>query len=162
MLSNVSDDLASGMEGDRRLLTYCYVLTKNAILGMHLAFFGWDKRSTCRVLVGWHTRRRSGSSTSGLLSFSHFNCEGMISWKKSKFFFSFLVRGAWRCPVLHQAHHRGEQRFCTWESVSLVNSWNICNVLRKMFSSSENCLHSLYNIIISWLEYFSWNVFYSL
>jgi len=89
MLSNVSDDLASGMEGDRRLLTYCYVLTKNAILGMHLAFFGWDERSTCRVLVGWHTRRRSGSSTSGLLSFSHFNCEGMISWKKSKFFFHF-------------------------------------------------------------------------
>ena len=112
MLSNVSDDLASGMEGDRRLLTYCYVLTKKAILSMHLAFFGWDERSTYRVLVGWHTRW-SGSSTNGLLSFSHFNCEGMISWKKSKFIFSFLVRGAWRCPVLHQASHRGEQWFCT-------------------------------------------------
>jgi len=112
MLSNVSDDLASGMEGDRRLLTYCYVLTKNAILGMHLAFFGWDKRSTCRVLVGWHTRRRSGSSTSGLLSFSHFNCEGMISWKNSNFFFIFGQRcvemsgftpgpSPWRTTVLH-------------------------------------------------------------
>ena len=112
MLSNVSDDLASGMEGDRRLLTYCYVLTKNAILGIHLAFFGWDKRSTCRVLVGWHTRRRSGSSTSGLLSFSHFNCEGMISWKKSNFFFIFGQRcvemsgftpgpSPWRTTILH-------------------------------------------------------------
>ena len=63
---------------------------------MHLAFFCWDERSTCRVLAGWHTRRRSGSSTSGLLSFSHFNCEGMISWKNSKFlFFHFWseVRG---------------------------------------------------------------------
>ena len=37
MLSNVSDDQA-GWKVDR-LLTYCCVPTKNAILGMHLAFF---------------------------------------------------------------------------------------------------------------------------
>ena len=91
MLSNVSDDLASGMEGDRRLLTYCYILTKNAILGMHLAFFGWDERSTYRVLVGWHARW-SGSSTNDLFYFSHFNFEGMDFMEKEQFFFIFGQR----------------------------------------------------------------------
>ena len=121
MLSNVSDDLASGMEGDRRLLTYCYVLTKNAILGMHLAFFGWDERSTYRVLVGWHTRW-SGSSTNGQLYFSHFNFEGMDFMEKEQFFFHFWseVRGDVRFytrPVTEENNGFARESRSHWSTV---------------------------------------------
>ena len=100
MLSNVSDDLASGMEGDRRLLTYCYVLTKNAILGMHLAFFvGTKGVHIVSLLAG--TRGGVEAALMTCFIFHILILRVWISWKKSKFF-SFLVRGAWRCSVLHQ------------------------------------------------------------
>jgi len=98
MLSNVSDDQA-GWKVDR-LLTYCCVPTKNAILGMHLAFFvGTKGVHIVSLLAG--TRAGLEAATVACFLFHILILRVWISWKKSKFF-SFLVRGAWRCSVLHQ------------------------------------------------------------
>jgi len=98
MLSNVSDDQA-GWKVDR-LLTYCCVPTKNAILGMHLAFFvGRKGVHIVSLLAG--TRGGLEAATVACFLFHILILRVWISWKKSKFF-SFLVRGAWRCSVLHQ------------------------------------------------------------
>ena len=89
MLSNVSDDQA-GRKVDR-LLTYCCVPTKNAILGMHLAFFvGTKGVHIVSLLAG--TRGGLEAATVACFLFHILILRVWISWKKSKFFFIFGQR----------------------------------------------------------------------
>ena len=120
MLSNVSDDLASGMEGDRRLLTYCYVLTKNAILGMHLAFFvGRKGVHIVSLLAG--TRGGLEAATVACFLFHILILRVWISWKKRIFFhFWSEVRGDVRFytrPVTEENNGFARESRSHWSTV---------------------------------------------
>ena len=104
MLSNVSDDLAK-WEVDHLLIYYSCPTKNNAIFGMHALHFFFVETKGVHMSRCGHTRR-SGRSTSGLLSFSHFNFEGVCGFHGRRAIFYTLVRGAW-IMVLHQASYRG-------------------------------------------------------
>ena len=98
MLSNVSDD-QSGWKVDR-LLTYCCVPTKNAILGMHLAFFvGTKGVHIVSLLAG--TRGGLEAATVACFLFHILILKVCVDFMEEEQFFT------------HWSEARGDVRFCT-------------------------------------------------